>query len=706
MKKLKKGKTKIYILGIFILLNLLIVLPIFVSTSQQKQNTQGRAAPLPTTCSTNAPVDVEIIIDRSGSMNDRTETSNSSPTKIQGARTAGAKFVDFMSQNVQSRLGLSTFADTATLDISLTNNYTSVKTKINSITASGGTCIECSIKKANADIVSAGRAGTKKAVVLLTDGIANYIDGNSREQTPAVAEQKALAAVLAGNTASKTVFFTIGLGKDVNAAFLQQIATKTGGKYYFPPTTASLDAIYTEISQIIAKGSVSGLVFNDLNKNGIMEATEPKLPGWTVSITSIANPQANATAVSDTTGNFSIAGLCDGSYTLKQTTQSGWVQTLPANTDPYTIAIASGNSVTNKDFGVVKASRCSDNIDNDNNGFIDSKDSTCHTDGNPNNPASYDPAKDGERGSNTCSDSKDNNGNGTIDGADPICHTGGNPNNPWDPTLPEVSPRCSDNIDNDNNGFIDSKDSTCHTDGNADNPASYDPKKDGERGGATCADSKDNNENGLIDGADPICHIDGNPDNPTSYDPQKPENYPSVDVTVFLDGMGNRGDNTNPTQSSLSNKNPKHPIVPADVQIFNSSNVLVGSGAAQITYDKTTGNYKGSIPFITKVKEGVYTVKIRVSKYLRKQVPEIQTLKIKQNNTINPVSLVAGDINNNNILNIEDYNLLIECYSDLNKPTNCSSEVKRNLTDINDDGLVNQVDYNLFVREISTQPGN
>ena len=638
------NKKRLPLLGFVLLAYAVFLIPVSIVSLQNKQNTQGRAstelapsptvAPstvasdfpplmlmsLPTVCSTNAPVDVEVILDKSGSMNDKTGTNQ--PTKIEAAKTAAVKFVDFMSQNIQSRLGLTTFANTGTLDISLTNNYNSVKTQITTITANGGTCIECSINKAQADIQAVGRAGIKKAVVLLTDGKANYIDGNSQQQSTTIAEQKALAAALASHNTSGTVFFTIGLGADVNANFLQQIATSTGGKYYFPPTTESLDAIYTEISQIIAKGAVSGTIFNDSNKNGVMDTTEPKLPNWTVQIVSTTNAQSNTTATSDSNGSYSIAGLSDGSYTLKAVIQAGWMQTLPANSGSYPISVASGNSITDKNFGVAVAARCSDLIDNDNNSFTDSKDSTCHTDGNPGNPASYD------------------------------------------------------------------------------------PNKDGEHGGNTCADSKDNNNNGLIDGADPVCHTDGNPGNPASYDPQRPEGYPSLDLTVFLDGIGSRGDNANPTQSTMSNKSPIHPTISADIQIFNSANALVGSGAGQVSYNQTSGSYKGTIPFASSITEGLYTVKIKVNKYLRRQTADIQTIKLKANNTISAVSLVAGDVNNDNRINILDYNLLVDCYSDLSVAVNCVAATKKDLTDLNDDNFVNQLDYNLFLREISTQPGN
>lgn len=81
-----------------------------------------------------------------------------------------------------------------------------------------------------------------------------------------------------------------------------------------------------------------------------------------------------------------------------------------------------------------------------------------------------------------CADGSDNDGDGFIDSVDPACHTDGNPNNPnsYDPRLDPESRtfgQCDDRFDNDNDGVSDAADSDCHTDGNASNLASYDPRR-------------------------------------------------------------------------------------------------------------------------------------------------------------------------------------------------------------------------------------
>jgi hypothetical protein len=83
-----------------------------------------------------------------------------------------------------------------------------------------------------------------------------------------------------------------------------------------------------------------------------------------------------------------------------------------------------------------------------------------------------------------CSDSKDNDADVLIDTADPGCHTDGNANNAatYDPNDNDETntgssggkPQCSDAADNDADALIDTTDPGCHTDGNASNSASYD----------------------------------------------------------------------------------------------------------------------------------------------------------------------------------------------------------------------------------------
>jgi hypothetical protein len=176
-------------------------------------------------------------------------------------------------------------------------------------------------------------------------------------------------------------------------------------------------------------------------------------------------------------------------------------------------------------------------------------------------------------------------------------------------------------------------------------------------------------------------------------------------LTTYLHGIGASGDNSNPDDSRLSNKSPQHPNRPVYVYVYNTQNQLISSNSGQITYDPAKGNFTGTINIDETIPTGQYTFKIQSPSYLRRLIPGIQTLIPLQKNNLPEITLVTGDIINDNMLNIKDYNILINCYSDLLPAKSCN-ETTKTLSDLNDDGAVNQVDYNLFLREISVQNGN
>jgi LPXTG-motif cell wall-anchored protein len=122
--------------------------------------------------------------------------------------------------------------------------------------------------------------------------------------------------------------------------------------------------------------------------------------------------------------------------------------------------------------------QCSDGADNDGDGKIDAADPGCHTDGNANNPNSFDAtdnseadATTGGSGGNAGNGGNNGAGNGSGAGAGNAAGYGG-------------GVECSDGVDNDGDGVIDSADPGCHTDGNANNAASFNPNDDSEGSGA------------------------------------------------------------------------------------------------------------------------------------------------------------------------------------------------------------------------------
>src|SRR5205823_14915518 len=77
-----------------------------------------------------------------------------------------------------------------------------------------------------------------------------------------------------------------------------------------------------------AVGKIDGFKFNDLNGNGIFDAGEPGLAGWTIQLevadaNGTVDGKVDAKAVTDGTGHFQFATLTDGKYLLSELQQTG-----------------------------------------------------------------------------------------------------------------------------------------------------------------------------------------------------------------------------------------------------------------------------------------------------------------------------------------------------------------------------------------------
>ena len=89
---------------------------------------------------------------------------------------------------------------------------------------------------------------------------------------------------------------------------------------------------------VLPDGTVAGYKWNDLNGNGMWDAGEPGLAGWTIEIYNRTGSQIEtlrATTVTDANGYYSFTGLVytpasQGMYAVREIVQPGWIKTRPA----------------------------------------------------------------------------------------------------------------------------------------------------------------------------------------------------------------------------------------------------------------------------------------------------------------------------------------------------------------------------------------
>ncbi|MEG4417055.1 DUF4347 domain-containing protein [Microcoleus sp. LAD1_D5] len=162
-------------------------------------------------------------------------------------------------------------------------------------------------------------------------------------------------------------FANVGSGRhfvreDVPTGFSQ-----TAGPTFYPINPVSGTNITAQDFGNFQLGKISGIKFNDLNKNGTQDApAEPPLGGWTIYLDANNNgvqdqvpaeTGTNAT-VTDVAGNYQFTNLPAGTYTVREVPQTGWTQTVPpvnaatpTLSGAFTIAVTSGTDSQNNNFG-------------------------------------------------------------------------------------------------------------------------------------------------------------------------------------------------------------------------------------------------------------------------------------------------------------------------------------------------------------------
>jgi len=202
---------------------------------------------LPVTKIENAQLDVMIVLDRSGSMD---ETVHGDPhNKIYYTKAASKTFIDQLDPT-SDRVGLVSFSDSATLNSHLTNDFSSVKSKIDGLSPNGYTDMGDAVAIVNTELSSNSRTTATLAMIFLTDGVPN-------RPCPHYPQHVSTCPYAASYCLNKTqqtkqegaLIYTIGIGSgtsDFNETILKEIQTNG---YYYAPSATQLNEIYGAIAQ-------------------------------------------------------------------------------------------------------------------------------------------------------------------------------------------------------------------------------------------------------------------------------------------------------------------------------------------------------------------------------------------------------------------------------------------------------------------------
>lgn len=160
----------------------------------------------------------------------------------------------------------------------------------------------------------------------------------------------------------------------------------------------------------------------------------------------------------------------------------------------------------------------------------------------------------------------------------------------------------------------------------------------------------------------------------------------------------------------ITNGTLQHRLRNLIVELYDSSGNKIGPLNVPSALNFNGGKFTGTISlyaFSTPVNAGIYTIKTASDRYLKRQIVGFTSIPAAtttlQTLTVPEATLVLGDVNMDNKIDILDYNGLIACFGDKKNTASCA--YKQN-SDLDDNGIVDEIDFNALIRGMVIQQGD
>lgn len=195
-------------------------------------------SPTPTVCADQA--DVMLVLDRSGSID---------ASELGTLKTASHAFVTALNPDGGVHMGQTSFSDTGTLDLHLTNNQTNINNAIDALVAGGFTNLSEGILLANGELADTNlpfeRPAVPDYIVVITDGEPNRPTDEANGQAAA-----ALAATAARAAGAQVFVLGIGVTPTTETYLKTQIADDAS-HYFAAANFTDLEALLQGIAECL-----------------------------------------------------------------------------------------------------------------------------------------------------------------------------------------------------------------------------------------------------------------------------------------------------------------------------------------------------------------------------------------------------------------------------------------------------------------------